>query len=217
MIAHRLSTIRAADQILVLEQGEIVERGTHPELLALNGRYRQLYDKQYGWERDRFINPAKSSRRNPTPPQRSNMAEHPQQYSNHARVHAPFHYVLSPLLLIHLVWAVTRLVQIPDWDRAEAVLLAVALFVMAFLVRTNALKVQDRLIRLEERLRYERVLPSPLATQAMGLTESQIVALRFASDAELAERVAEVLNGRLTKPADIKKSIRTWRPDTFRV
>jgi subfamily B ATP-binding cassette protein MsbA len=57
VIAHRLSTIRSADQILVLEHGEIVERGTHDELLARNGRYRQLYDKQYRFERDRFINP----------------------------------------------------------------------------------------------------------------------------------------------------------------
>jgi subfamily B ATP-binding cassette protein MsbA len=57
VIAHRLSTIRSADQILVLEAGEIVERGTHAELLALGGRYRQLYDKQYNFEADRFINP----------------------------------------------------------------------------------------------------------------------------------------------------------------
>jgi len=57
VIAHRLSTIRSADQILVIEGGEIVERGTHAELLALGGRYRQLYDKQYNFERDRFINP----------------------------------------------------------------------------------------------------------------------------------------------------------------
>jgi ABC-type multidrug transport system fused ATPase/permease subunit len=57
VIAHRLSTIRSADQILVLEAGEIVERGTHDELLAANGRYRQLYDKQYKIEKDRFVNP----------------------------------------------------------------------------------------------------------------------------------------------------------------
>ena len=57
VIAHRLSTIRSADQILVIEAGRILERGAHAELLALNGRYRQLYDKQYEFERDRFINP----------------------------------------------------------------------------------------------------------------------------------------------------------------
>ena len=57
VIAHRLSTIRSADQILVLEHGEIVERGSHEELLAMGGRYRQLYDKQYHFEKDQFINP----------------------------------------------------------------------------------------------------------------------------------------------------------------
>jgi subfamily B ATP-binding cassette protein MsbA len=67
VIAHRLSTIRSADQILVLEQGEIVERGTHEELLARAGRYRQLYDKQYRFERDRFINPGEDFTPEPEP------------------------------------------------------------------------------------------------------------------------------------------------------
>jgi subfamily B ATP-binding cassette protein MsbA len=66
VIAHRLSTIRSADQILVLEGGEIVERGTHDELLAVGGRYRQLYDKQYNFEHDRFINPGEDF--TPEPP-----------------------------------------------------------------------------------------------------------------------------------------------------
>ena len=68
VIAHRLSTIRSADQILVLEAGEIVERGTHAELLALNGRYRQLYDKQYEFETDRFINPGEDFTPEPEKP-----------------------------------------------------------------------------------------------------------------------------------------------------
>ena len=66
MIAHRLSTIRSADQILVLEEGEIVERGTHEELLEKGGRYKQLYDKQYRFEKNQFINPGEDF--TPEPP-----------------------------------------------------------------------------------------------------------------------------------------------------
>jgi subfamily B ATP-binding cassette protein MsbA len=68
VIAHRLSTIRSADQILVLENGEIIERGTHAQLLALGGRYRQLYDKQYDFEHDQFVNPGEDyAAETPTP------------------------------------------------------------------------------------------------------------------------------------------------------
>src|SRR5438552_3790071 len=68
VIAHRLSTIRSADQILVMEGGQIVERGTHPELLAKHGRYRQLYDKQYRFEQDRFVNPGEDFTPEPEAP-----------------------------------------------------------------------------------------------------------------------------------------------------
>ena len=82
------------------------------------------------------------------------MAE--QNYANHARYHAPFHFVLSPLLLVNLIWSIYRLVRNPDADGLQQLLVAVALFLTAFVARVSALKAQDRVIRLEERLRYER-------------------------------------------------------------
>ena len=89
--------------------------------------------------------------------------------------------------------------------------------VLATLVRLNSLKVQDRLIRLEEKLRYQQVLSPALCQQASALSESQIVALRFAADDELEGLVTAVLAGKFNKNADIKRAIKNWRGDTFRV
>jgi hypothetical protein len=92
-----------------------------------------------------------------------------------------------------------------------------ALVGLALVARTNALKVQDRIIRLEERLRYQQLLPAEVAHQAGSLAVGQIIALRFAPDEELEGLVREVLSGKLTKSAEIKKAIKNWRNDTFRV
>ncbi len=145
------------------------------------------------------------------------MAQEIQSFEKHTRWHVPFHFVLFPLISLHLVWTAVRLFQDPGLDRAEALLLAIALFVMFFLVRINPLKAQDRLIRLEEQLRYQRLLPADLATQASALPVSKIVALRFASDEELEGLVREVLAGKYARPVDIKRAIRKWRGDYFRV
>lgn len=145
------------------------------------------------------------------------MTEPSQQLSNHARFHPPFHFFLVPVLLIHVIWSAVQLYRFPGWDRGEALLLSLGLVVMGGLVRINALKAQDRVIRLEEQLRYSRVLDPVLAARACSLPVGQIVALRFASDAELAERVEEVLARKVGKSAEIKKAIVAWRGDYFRV
>jgi hypothetical protein len=145
------------------------------------------------------------------------MSEPVQQYSNHVRLHPPFHYFIAPVLLLHLIWTVVHLVRSPGWDSAEAVLFASALMLMAFLVRLNPLKVQDRLIRLEEQVRYQRLLSPELAARAADLPVKQVVALRFASDAELPALIENVLGGSLSKSSDIKKAIVSWRADCFRV
>ena len=145
------------------------------------------------------------------------MAESPQSYENHARYHAPFHYFVAPVLLTNFVIALVQLIRDPGLDRGWWLVVSLALLGVAGLARINPLRVQDRLIRLEESLRYYQLLPEDLARRAAALTPAQTVALRFASDEELEGLVREVLEGRLNKPDEIKRAVRHWRADTLRV
>jgi hypothetical protein len=144
------------------------------------------------------------------------MAERDQTYKTHARWLPLFHFFVIPVLLGNVILAIWRLVQLPALGTAWGVIVAIALLGVGFLSRTQALTVQDRLIRLEERLRMQRLLPQELHPQITGLTRGQMVALRFASDEELADLVREVVGGRLTTPKDIKMRERSWRPDWLR-
>jgi hypothetical protein len=145
------------------------------------------------------------------------MVETPQNYENHTRWHPPFHFFLMPLFLLNFIFAAVQLYRFRDLDHVWLLVLAVGLFVLSALARTNALRVQDRLIRLEERMRYQQVLPQPLAQSAGALPLGQIVALRFASDEELPALVQQVLDGKLTKGDEIKRAVKHWRADTLRV
>lgn len=140
-----------------------------------------------------------------------------QNYQNHVRWFPLFHFVLMPLLLFNLIWHCVRLYQEPSWDRGESIILAIGLILLALAARLQALKAQDRVIRLEERLRYQAILPSDLAQKAANLKTGQIIALRFASDEELPELVEKVLNGELTESKEIKLAVKNWRGDYLRV
>ncbi len=142
----------------------------------------------------------------------------PQTYSNHARFHPPFHFFVAPILLINLI--VTILVLVRQWPRhialhAWIVVIAAALFMLAGVARSTALRVQDRVIRLEEQLRYQRLLTPELVAAAQSLTIRQIIALRFASDGELPGLVQRTLSEKL-EPKAIKQAITNWRPDYMR-
>ena len=145
------------------------------------------------------------------------MAAPTQSYANHTRWHPLFHFFLVPVMIINFIWAIVLCYQYPGWTQGWLVVVSLALVVMMFMVRTNSLKVQDRLIRLEEQLRCQRILPADLAQRAGGMRIGQVIALRFAPDEELETLVSEVVEGRLTKPAQIKQAIKNWRADTFRV
>jgi hypothetical protein len=141
----------------------------------------------------------------------------PQTFANHTRWHAPFHFFLAPVMIINLIWSIVLLAKNPGLETGRWLIVSLALVVLGALVRTYPLRVQDRLIRLEERIRYQQLLPPSLLQQASALSPGQIVALRFAADDELAELLGAVVSGKLSDPKEIKRAITNWRSDTFRV
>lgn len=140
----------------------------------------------------------------------------PQTYANHRRFDPLFHFVLLPFFLVTAGAAIRHLYKAPSLYDAWVMLVAIALVLLTLLVRGYSLKVQDRVIRLEERLRMERLLPEDLKARIPELTVRQCVGLRFAADGELADRVREALAEGLNDEG-IKKRIQAWRPDTHRV
>jgi hypothetical protein len=144
------------------------------------------------------------------------MPDAPQTYANHGRFHPIFHFLLAPILLINLIVSIVWLVRHPTFASIWYLVMAVALFIMGTLVRVNPMKVQDRVIRLEERLRLYALLPESQRARIPELTEDQLVGLRFAPDEELPALAQRAISEHLTRK-DIKKAIVNWRPDHWRV
>jgi len=140
----------------------------------------------------------------------------PQGYSNHTRLDPAFHFFLLPVTFLTLVATVWMAVKHRDLTSHLLALAVLLLLVEVLMNRMYSLKVQDRVIRVEERLRLNSLLPESQRARIGELTEGQLIALRFASDAELPALAARAMDERLA-PADIKKAIREWRPDYFRV
>jgi len=142
------------------------------------------------------------------------MAE--QSFQSHAKWVPPFHFFVLPVLLINIGFQIYWCVKAFTIGGVLSVLVAVALFVGMVMARVMAMKVQDRVIRLEERLRFERVLPADLHPRIGEFTTNQLVALRFASNAELPELARKVLEENVKDRKEIKRMIKTWRPDFAR-
>jgi hypothetical protein len=144
------------------------------------------------------------------------MPEKPQSFESHTKWDPWFHFFLAPLALIFFFASVYELWKNPSWTTGAHVLMAVWAIVFVFKMRIYSLKVQDRVIRLEERLRMERLLTESMKARIPELTERQLIALRFASDGELAGIVEKTLSQKLD-PKQIKQAIQSWRPDFWRV
>ena len=140
----------------------------------------------------------------------------PQTYENHTKFVPAFHYVTMPILLLNLLFSLYQMTQIFGFQSLNTVVVALALIVVAVLSRTNALKAQDRVIRLEERLRLQTVLEQGLRPRVNDITTSQLVALRFAPDEELEKLVRLALDSGADKKT-LKKAIKNWRPDYQRL
>ncbi len=141
----------------------------------------------------------------------------PQTHANHVRLHPPFHFFLMPAALVLLILTIVNVVRHSDLLQSWILLLIGLMTPIAILlIRVNPLRAQDRVIRLEERLRLAALLNEPLRSRIGELTESQLVALRFACDAEVADLVDRALKEQM-KGTDIKKAVVNWRADLFRV
>src|SRR5262249_31106620 len=144
------------------------------------------------------------------------MADRVQTYKNHIRWFPPFHFFVTPVLLIHFLNQIRHLYLEPSRSTAWSVVVAAALLTLAVISRVQAATVHDRVIRLEMRRRLREVLPPDLQSRINSLTPRQLVALRFASDAELPGLVRDVLDGRLTSPKEIKLKVKDWQADWLR-
>ncbi|HUC53969.1 MAG TPA: DUF6526 family protein [Candidatus Cybelea sp.] len=137
-----------------------------------------------------------------------------QNFANHGKTVPVFHFFAIPVFVVNFIWSLIRLWHLGiSFEGIFGVILAAALLVLVFEARLFALAVQDRVIRLEERLRYAQMLPADLQARTCDLTIDQIVSLRFASDAELPALMRKVLDEKLAKRKAIKQLIKSWRPD----
>ena len=140
----------------------------------------------------------------------------PQNRKNHARLDPLYHVVLALIILVNLIIAVVELILHPDFHHAWVLALSLALIIIGIRLRTYPLKVQDRVIRLEERLRLQALAPAEWHAQIYRLTEGQLIALRFAGDDEVVALARQALEENLTRK-QIKERIRNWRADEWRV
>ena len=140
-----------------------------------------------------------------------------QSYANHRRFVPMFHYVTGLLFLANLIFAVYHIIRVFGLASVVNLLTAIALVLLFLYTRSFAAANQDRIIRVEERLRMDRLFSDPLKSRVLEFSVSQCVGLRFASDAELPGLAGRVLDEKIDNREEIKKLIREWRPDNDRV
>jgi Family of unknown function (DUF6526) len=140
----------------------------------------------------------------------------PQNLKNHGRLDPPYHMVLVAVLAVNLYIVCLFAFKHPNFYTGWLVILSIAIFIPVLRLRQYPLKVQDRVIRLEERIRLQALASAEWHAQIYRLSEDQLIALRFASDDEVVGLAKQALEEKLTRK-QIKERIKTWRPDDWRV
>jgi hypothetical protein len=140
----------------------------------------------------------------------------PQSFKNHGRLDPPYHFVITAVLAVNLFIVCCFAYKNLYWWSEWLVILSIAAFLPFAKLRTYPLKVQDRVIRLEERLRLQALAPAEWHAHIYKLTEDQLIALRFASDDEVVELAKQALEQNLDRK-QIKERIKTWRADDWRI
>jgi hypothetical protein len=144
------------------------------------------------------------------------MAQEPQSFKSHTKWDPLFHFFLAPVALLFVIATIVQVFRDPGWYTAAHIVVALWAFVAAFKIRNYALKVQDRVIRLEERVRLKELAPASLQGRIGDLTVDQLIGLRFASDGEVADLAQRALAGNWNRK-QIKEAIKNWRADNWRV
>ncbi|MGA7399671.1 MAG: DUF6526 family protein [Candidatus Sulfotelmatobacter sp.] len=140
----------------------------------------------------------------------------PQNLANHAKLDPLFHFIVLPVFALAALGGTIHFLWRPNYHSASFFVISVAAVIAVLKIRIYSLKLQDRIIRLEERLRLTTLCSEPLRSRIPELTEDQLVGLRFASDAEAPKLAERAISEKLSR-ADIKKAIQSWRPDYWRV
>ena len=144
------------------------------------------------------------------------MERKPQTFANHAKFDPPFHFFMVPVMVITVIAMVVHFFRFPSLFSGWLVVVGMAAGVATFRIRIYALRLQNRLIRLEERVRMMALLPEPLRSRIGELTDAQFIALRFACDAELPALMQRAIQENMERK-EIKKAIVNWRPDYSRI
>ena len=139
-----------------------------------------------------------------------------QNLQNHTKLVPGFHFFVLPVLVINLIWSIVDMVHGFSAQSTRSAVVALALLMLAFTTRLMALTVQDRVVRLEMRLRLQQLLPADLRPRIPEFTVGQLVSLRFAGDAELPDLARKVLQDKVTNRKAIKELVRDWQPDFLR-